>query len=179
MHAERGEVLLRLDGHEGPVYDVAWSPDGSRLASCGGSGRKGELLVWDVSGGTRIRTLQAHTSPVFSLDWSLDGALLVSGGTDGQLYWWDIERETSPVGVPAHDGWVHSIRVSPDGGTVASSGEDGAIQLWDLHSHQHLVTWRRDRPYERLNITDIRGLSAAQKASLRALGAFEETNGGK
>ncbi len=177
-HAERGEVLLRLDGHEGPVYDIAWSPDGSQLASCGGSGRKGELLVWDVSSGTRIRTLQAHTSPVFSLDWSLDGALLVSGGTDGQLYWWDIERETTPVGVPAHDGWIHSIRVSPDGGTVASSGEDGVIQLWDLHSHQHLVTWRRDRPYERLNITGVRGLSAAQKASLHALGAFEDTSVG-
>ena len=178
-HAERGEVLLRLDGHEGPVYDVAWSPDGSRLASCGGSGRRGELLVWDVSRGTRIRGLQGDTSPVFSLDWSLDGTLLVSGGTDGQLYWWDIGRETRPVGVPAHEGWVHSIRVSPDGATVASSGEDGAIQLWDLHSRRHLVTLRRDRPYERLNITGIRGLTEAQKASLCALGAFEETSVGK
>jgi WD40 repeat protein len=183
--AERGEVLLRLDGHEGPVYEVAWSPDGSRLASCGGSGRRGELFVWDAVGGdrvairgTRIRALQGDTSPVFSLDWSLDGTLLVSGGTDGQLYWCDIEREMSPVGVPAHEGWVHSIRVSPDGGMVASSGEDGAIQLWDLPSRRHLGTLRRDRPYERLNITDIRGLTEAQKASLRALGAFEETSVG-
>jgi len=81
--------------------------------------------------------------------------------------------------VPAHEGWVHSIRVSPDGATVASSGEDGAIQLWDLHSRRHLVTLRRDRPYERLNITGIRGLTEAQKASLCALGAFEETSVGK
>jgi hypothetical protein len=48
--------------------------------------------------------------------------------------------------------------------------------LWDLHSGEHLLTLRRDRPYERLNITGIRGLSAAQKASLRALGAFEDTS---
>jgi hypothetical protein len=32
---------------------------------------------------------------------------------------------------------------------------------------------RRDRPYERLNITGIRGLTEAQKATLRALGAME------
>ena len=48
--------------------------------------------------------------------------------------------------------------------------------LWDLHSVEHLQTLRRDRPYERLNIMGIRGLSAAQKASLHALGAFEETS---
>ncbi len=184
--AERGEVLLRLEGHEGPVYNVAWSPDGRRLASCGGSGRSGELLVWDVVGGDRLtspgkRVLASGTdiSPVFSLAWSLDGTLLMSGGTDGRLYWWEIDRETSPLGEPAHEGWIHSIRLSPDGETVASAGEDGAIQLWNMRSRRHLFTLRRDRPYERLTITGIRGLTEAQKASLHALGAFEETSVGK
>jgi hypothetical protein len=51
--------------------------------------------------------------------------------------------------------------------------------LWDLHSGEHLLTLRRDRPYERLNIKGIKGLSEAQKASLRALGAFEETSIGR
>jgi hypothetical protein len=41
------------------------------------------------------------------------------------------------------------------------------------HSGEHLKTLRRDRPYERLNITGIRGLTEAQMASLRALGAVE------
>jgi hypothetical protein len=38
------------------------------------------------------------------------------------------------------------------------------------------LTLRRDRPYERLDITGIRGVTEAQKASLLALGAFEETS---
>ncbi|MFL5590872.1 MAG: hypothetical protein ACJ8DI_24940 [Ktedonobacteraceae bacterium] len=50
--------------------------------------------------------------------------------------------------------------------------------LWDLHSGEHLHTLRQDRPYERLDITGIRGLSAAQKASLHALGAFENMSVG-
>lgn len=64
--------------------------------------------------------------------------------------------------------------MSPDGRLLASCSDDGAIMVWDLRSAEHLRTLRRDRPYERLNITGLRGLTKAQKATLRALGAIEE-----
>ncbi len=68
---------------------------------------------------------------------------------------------------------MHSLKVSPDGGRLASCGSDGAIQLWNVESGEHLGTLRRDRPYERLNITGIRGLTQAEIAMLRTLGAIE------
>jgi hypothetical protein len=45
--------------------------------------------------------------------------------------------------------------------------------IWDLTSGERLRTLRHDRPYERLNITGIRGLTKPEIASLRALGAIE------
>ncbi len=66
-----------------------------------------------------------------------------------------------------------SLRSSPDGRQLASCGADDAIMLWDLHSGEYLRTLRRDRPYERLNISGIRGLTEVQKATLRSLGAIE------
>jgi len=44
---------------------------------------------------------------------------------------------------------------------------------WNLHSGEHLQTLRRDRPYERLNISGIKGLTEAQRIALLALGAVE------
>jgi len=121
--------------------------------------------------------LQAWSEPnaiVNALVWSPTGAVLVSGGSDGSVRWWDVQHRECLVLRQGHQGAVQSLRVSPDGKTLASCGDDNAIQLWDLQSGEHLQTLRRDRPYERLNITGIRGVTKAQKATLRALGAIED-----
>jgi WD40 repeat protein len=112
---------------------------------------------------------------IYALAWDPSGAVLVSGGGDGALRWWDVQSEECVRVREAHQGTVQSLRRSPDGAKLASCGDDGAIMLWDLHSGEHLQTLRRDRPYERLDITRITGVTEAQKATLRALGALEDT----
>jgi WD40 repeat protein len=110
--------------------------------------------------------------------WGPSGELLISGGDDGTLRWWEVQSGECVRVREAHQGTVQALKVSPDGRRLASCGDDGAVMLWDLHGGDHLHTLRRDRLYERLNITGIRGLPEAQQASLRALGAFEETSVG-
>ena len=48
------------------------------------------------------------------------------------------------------------------------------IQVWNPQSGEHLRMLRRGRPYERLNISGVKGLTEAQKTTLRALGAIED-----
>ena len=110
---------------------------------------------------------------MLALDWSLDGELLVSGSSDGTLCWWDVQSDECVRRTrEAHQGAIQSLLVSPDGRQLASCGDDGAIQVWNMESGERLRNLRRDRPYERLNITDVKGLTQAQKATLRALGAI-------
>jgi WD40 repeat protein len=179
-----GTKRKRLSGHHGNVTSLAWSPDGTKLASGSGDSGNGELFVWDVRSGECMRSVAEHASVVYAVAWSSrTGArhspydpcedLLISGGSDGRLRWWDVQSEECVSVQDACHGTIRSLKVSPDGKFLASCGDDGAIMIWDVETFEHVRTLRRDRPYERLNITGIRGLTEAQKATLQALGAVE------
>jgi WD40 repeat protein/transcriptional regulator with XRE-family HTH domain len=187
-------LLRRLAGHHGAVKTLAWSPDSALLASAGGlgDGGGGELRVWDMANplpegrqhagrqhagpqsGGRLDLSANHPAIVYSIAWGSDQNTLVSGDGIGMLRWWDVRTGESVRVRQAHEGTIQALKRSPDGTRLASCGDDGAIMLWDLQTGEHLRTLRRDRPYERLNITGVRGLTEAQKATLRALGAIED-----
>jgi WD40 repeat protein/transcriptional regulator with XRE-family HTH domain len=175
--AKGGTLLQQLAGHHGGVTSVAWHSDGTRLASGGGGREGGELFVWEVHDGERVQAFAGHGGIVSAVTWDPSGERLISGGSDGRLRWWQVHTGECMRVQEAHAGTIRSLKVSPDGRRLASCGDDGAIMLWDLERGEHLRTLRRDRPYERLNITGIRGLTEAQKTTLRALGAVEEREG--
>lgn len=168
-----GRLLKQLGGHQGKVNDVAWSRDGEWLASGGGSQGRGEVFVWDISSEERVQVLSEHLGIVYAVAWSQAGAVLVSGGSDGMLRWWDRHSGECIFARQAHQGAIQRIQVSPDGRRLASCGDDGAIHLWDFEDGNLLRTLRRDRPYERLDISGVKGLTQAQRAALSALGAIE------
>jgi len=127
-----------------------------------------------VRSGERLYTLNEPSEIVCALAWSPTGAVLLSGSSDGMLRWWDQQRGECVRVRKAHQGAVLSLKRSPDSQRLVSCGDDGAIQVWDLASGEHLRTLRRDRPDERLNISGVKGLTQAQRATLRALGAVED-----
>lgn len=111
---------------------------------------------------------------VSALSWAPSGELLVNAGSNGQLRWWQMRSGECVRVQQAHQGMVWALKVSPDGRRFASCREDGAIRLRDPESGNHLRTLRLDRPYERLNIRGIQGLTQAEIATLHALGAIED-----
>jgi WD40 repeat protein/transcriptional regulator with XRE-family HTH domain len=172
--ASDGTLLTKLQEHRGIVASVAWSSDGARLASCGGGMGSGELFVWDARSGERLYSLSEPSEIVYALTWSPTGTVLISGSSDGRLRWWDLQSGECVRVREAHQGAIQSLRRSPDDQRLASCGDDAAINIWELESGEHLRTLRRDRPYERLDISGVQCLTDAQRAALQALGAIED-----
>ncbi len=124
---------------------------------------------WPVAAVTK----RSGCGKVYNLAFTPDSRSLFSGSDDGNLRLWDVESGQCVRVMQGYAVSLYDLDWSPDGSRLASCGDDGAIMLWDLQGGEHLRTLRRDRPYERLNITGIQGLTEAQKATLRALGAVE------
>jgi WD40 repeat protein len=123
-----------------------------------------------------LYSFPGHVSVVTAVAWDLTGKHLISAGGHGTLRYWDVQSGEHLWEREAHNGAIQSLRRSPDGTKLASCGDDGAIMIWELSSGEHLQTLRRDRPYERLNITGIKGLTEAEKGTLFALGAIENAH---
>ncbi len=165
-----GECLKILQGHTDSVRSVAFSPEGKMLAS-GSSDQT--VRLWDVSNGECLKILQGHTNWVSSVAFALDGKMLASASFDTTVRLWDVSSGECLKILQGHTNWVFSLTFRPDSNILASGSWDGTIKLWDVLTGECLTTLR-DRPYEGMNITGITGLTEAEKATLKALGAVED-----
>src|SRR5574337_483841 len=123
-----------LSGHTGPVTSLAWSPDGTLLATGSGEYTSPDTTVrlWRADG-TLIAVLRGHTGPVTSLAWSPDSKTLASGSLDGTLRLWRADG-TPLAAFNSHAGRASrefEVAWSPDGKTIASSSDvTSTVQLW-------------------------------------------------
>jgi len=165
-----GKCFKTLEGHSSRIWSVAFNPDGSKLAS--GSADQ-TIRLWEVSTGQCLRTLNGHTNSVWSVVFSHNGKMLASGSTDQSVRLWDIETGQCLRILQEHTEHIWSTAFSPDDHTLVSSSSDETIKLWSVETGNCLKTLRSDRPYECMNITGMSGVTEAQKAVLKALGAIE------
>ena len=164
-----GTCLQTLRGHTNWMGFVAFHPDGTLLAS-GSHDRT--VRVWEVSTGKCLKILPGHTGWAESVIFSPDGATLASGGHDGTVRVWEVSSGACLKTLHSHPGRIWAVVFSPDGRMVMSGSEDRTILCWNVGTGE-CVNRVRNRLYEGMNITGSTGLTEAQKATLRALGAVE------
>ncbi|MDZ8050380.1 MAG: pentapeptide repeat-containing protein [Aulosira sp. ZfuVER01] len=157
-----------LKGHSGRVGAIAFSPDGSLLAS---PSLDQTVKIWDVATGECLQTLKGHSSWVMAVSFSPDAHKIASASCDQTVKIWDIEKGSCLNTLSGHSNWVWSVAFSQDGLILASASEDEIIRLWDMQSGNCFQILKAKRPYEGMKITGAKGLTQAQLAMLRELGA--------
>jgi WD40 repeat protein len=87
-NAAQIKELTQLKGHTGPVFSLAFSPDGKSLVS-GGSGSDYTAVLWDVVGAAQRATLTGHTAQIAAVGFNADGSQVLTASYDATIRTWD------------------------------------------------------------------------------------------
>jgi WD40 repeat protein len=126
-----GEVIAKLQGHQGKVSEIAFSPDGSFFASCSLDSR---FLLWYLTKLAEPKTLEGHSSSVSSVAFSSDSEMRVSGSEDTTIRFWTRAGTACRGTIRGDILQVNAVAFSPDNKLVASASEDRTVNLWNMET---------------------------------------------
>jgi WD40 repeat protein len=128
------------------VGDVAYSPEGDRLAWISESDGGGTLVVWDVVRSRRLLAVRTRdcdpdassrgVSTFTSLAFSPDGGTIAtavrsSPNADPRVFLVDLKTGRTSRVLRGHSDAIISVAYSPDGKTLATASRDRTVKLWD------------------------------------------------
>ncbi|WP_448519193.1 OmpA family protein [Rhodoflexus sp.] len=139
--AQEFQLERTLQGHEGQVQNIRFSPNGKMLAS---GGSDGQIIIWDVATGRILRKMKGHAKTVYEVTFNKDGKLLASAGEEGTACVWEVATgknigcfQNKPF--PTFSGIfkqdlvsVSFVVFSPNSRYIYFSGDNGYIMKADL-----------------------------------------------
>jgi WD40 repeat protein len=149
----------RLEGHEGSVYSVAYSPDGEMIASAGDDGK---IILWNPKTGMIGQPIPAHQGPIWSVRFSPDGKFFASGGKDKTVKLWSSSGEPLYTFKEPQD-IISDVSFSANSKQIAAGTNDGDIIIWDVNTHKLIKTLKTSQPLINNKKQRIYGLDFSPK----------------
>lgn len=131
------KLLGVLRGHDDVVFSVAFSPDGSQLAS---ASFDHSVRLWDVKTFASLKEYHHHSDFVYAVAFSPDGKRLVSASKDRTVQLFDKETSKSVFTFSGMNDDVMTVAFHPDGKSVISSGFEAGIFWWNTQTGEKIKT---------------------------------------
>jgi WD40 repeat protein len=122
------KLIHTIAAHKDLIQDLAFSPDGKTLASCGYDRL---VKLWDTGSAQELKTLKDHSDSVYGVAFNSDGTLLASVAADRAVKVWDVDSGTRLFTLGEATDWVYAVAWSHQGNHLAAAGVDRSIRVWE------------------------------------------------
>lgn len=164
-----GRLLRKLTGHVGHADAIVFSSDGMLLAS---AGTDRTIRLWNLLDDSSAQIFEGHEDVVTSVSFNHADTRLVSGSVDTTVRVWSVPTGECLHTFNCHESVVWDVRFLGSTGEIVTCSEDETIRVMRQDQAEATRTFRIPRPYERMNISNVSGLTPARIESLKSLGAI-------
>jgi nucleoside phosphorylase/DNA-binding beta-propeller fold protein YncE len=147
---DNGGTLFIYKDHSGfftYVFAIAWSPDGTRIASaCSSTSTDNTIHIWDIRTGKTLLRCNPHLGltldfSVLALAWSPDGTRIAATCGDKTIRIWNAATGQRLLTYAVRTGMVNDLAWSPDSKFLATANPDATAQIWDITTGKLLLTY--------------------------------------
>lgn len=137
-----GKLLRRIGDLAQRTHDIAYSPDGSRIAAATGTpGQMGEAVLLDAASGNILKRIAGAGDVVLTVAYSGDGKQLACAGADNSIHLCDAMSGNEHHVIQQHADWILGIAFSHDGSRIASASRDRTARVFNTRSGELETTY--------------------------------------
>ena len=134
--AQEPWMMYTLPGHDAPVIEVVFAPDGANLISVS---RDGVVKRWDLPAGANVGIENGQGQTVFAIQgeplndasFSGDGSRLATIADDAIVRVWDLPTGQALQTIDSSKESNTVVALNADG-TLVAAGDGSSIQIWDV-----------------------------------------------
>jgi len=133
--------MLVWNAHKVKIHSLAFSPDGTRIATTAGESRF--VWLWEAVTGKLIHKHRSNQPQTRAVEFFPDGTHLAAHSEYSEIQIWDNDTEEVVANLRADGNYSDSLAISPDGSRLFACDYTG-IMGWDEPTRHTPLTKRRE-----------------------------------